>query len=168
MNPISIMGVLPLRGSDEQGSGYFGAPRRGGRTHNGIDIAAPPGTEILSPIDGKVTKHGYPYKDDLTFRYIQITSSQNFHHRFFYLDPLLELGADAEEGFIIGRVQDLTSRYRGITSHFHYEIKTEWGEYLNPTELYLQENSTAGEAQAKVVKMPPAFKRYLEKHRKGS
>ena len=121
---------LIQRTSDKWGAGYFHAPR-GDRKHNGIDYACLAGSKILSPCDGKVTKLGYPYADDLSFRYVQITNG-NKNHRVFYIEPTVELGAKIKEGDVIGIAQDLEERYPDITPHIHYEIKSLDGKFENP------------------------------------
>lgn len=118
------------RGSDQQGAGYFGAPR-GSHTHNGIDYAMPPGSAVFSPVTGKVTKIGYPYSHDLSFRYVQITAEDGLNHRVFYVEHDVELDQNAYEGdTIIGYSQKLP--YEGITQHVHYEIKGKDGNYIDP------------------------------------
>jgi murein DD-endopeptidase MepM/ murein hydrolase activator NlpD len=124
---------LKKRTSDKWGEGYFGAPR-GDRTHNGIDYECPPECQILSPVDGKITKHGYPYGDDLTFRYVQITTKDGYDHRLFYVEPILPIGRIVKKDTVIGFAQDLNERYPDITPHIHYEVKHE-GNYLNPEKL---------------------------------
>jgi murein DD-endopeptidase MepM/ murein hydrolase activator NlpD len=124
---------LKKRPQDKWGSGEFGAPR-GDHTHHGIDYCCPPEVQILSPVAGKITKHGYPYSDDLTFRYVQITAENGYNHRVFYVEPILPIGRIVRKGSIIGFSQSLTERYPGITQHIHYEIKN-GKEYLNPEEV---------------------------------
>ena len=121
---------LRKRISDKWGSGHFGAPR-GDRTHNGIDYICPKDSPVLSPCDGKVTKLGYAYADDLSFRYIQITNGTK-NHRIFYVTPDVELTSEVKEGDIIGLSQDLAGRYPEITPHIHYEIKSLDGKFENP------------------------------------
>jgi len=125
-----ITSILPVRGNDAHGSGAWGASR-GSRTHKGIDFAAFPLTRICSPIDGECTKLGYPYGDDLSFQYVEVTDERGRQHRFFYLEPLVKVGDTIKTGQPLGTVQDLERRYHGITPHCHYEIKRN-GEYLNP------------------------------------
>lgn len=141
----------PLRISDCWGQGHFGAPR-GSRTHKGIDFAIGAGEGVFSHISGAVTKVGYPYGDDLSFRYVQVTSEATFKHdgriitdtvahRFFYVEPCLEVGDTVEIGTMIGRCQDSQKRYPAgngkpepITNHVHYEVK--YGDiYLNPAQF---------------------------------
>jgi len=129
---------LKKRKSDKWGQGHFGAPR-GDRKHNGIDYACLEGSEILSPVDGQVTKHGYPYADDLSFRYVQITNGER-KHRIFYVDPILPIGRIIKEGDVIGTAQDLEQRYPEITPHIHYEIMI-GDKYLDPENQSLEGES---------------------------
>jgi len=93
-----ITGDLPYRVSDAFGEGHFGASR-GSRTHKGIDFACYPDTKILSPVDGIVSRHGYPYADDLNFRYIEITNiDTKYKHRMFYVFPDVSLGVMVKKG----------------------------------------------------------------------
>lgn len=117
---------LRKRQSDKWGAGYFNAPR-GSRSHSGIDYLCEPGASILSPCDGEVTKLGYPYGDDLSFRYVEITDKNHARHRLFYVEPELAVGDTVHENDVIGEAQDLTTRYstpeKGpIPNHIHYEI----------------------------------------------
>lgn len=133
MNP-ELKFIGPERGTDKWGSGKYGAPRvHHGKqdTHKGVDIAAMPGSIVLSPVRGVCTKHGYPYSDDLSFHYIQITDAHGYDVRLFYVDPLIAVGAHVGVGLQIGRVQSLLDRYPGITNHVHLEVKTPTGDYLS-------------------------------------
>jgi len=125
-----ITGILPTRGADAHGSGEWGASR-GSRVHRGVDFACFAGTKICSPVNGECTKLGYPYSDDLSFQYVEVTDERGRQHRFFYLEPLVKVGDTIKTGQPLGTVQDLERRYHGITPHCHYEIKRN-GEYLNP------------------------------------
>lgn len=112
-----------LRGQDAFGSGAYGSPREGGkRKHNGIDFLSNPGDELCSHIQGKVTKLGYPYADTKEFRYVEITNSVGFAHRFFYVEPSVKVGEEILIGEKIGVSQNLGTRYKGIPNHFHYEV----------------------------------------------
>lgn len=126
--------TLEKRISDKFGEGHFGAPR-GDHTHRGIDYCVPPESQILSPVAGEITKQGYPYGDDLSFRYVQITDKVGKQHRIFYCEPILPIGRTVKEGTVIGFSQDLTERYPGITPHIHYEVMVE-EKYLDPEEYH--------------------------------
>lgn len=123
--------VIPPTRNDKYGSGYYGAPR-GNRTHQGIDLAAQVGSSVLSNIAGKVTKLGYAYTDDPSYRYVQVTSAEGLDYRFFYVEPGVELGDTVRVDDELGVVQNLGRRYDGITPHIHFEVKKA-GQHIDPT-----------------------------------
>ena len=123
---------LEIRQLDEWGSGEFGASR-GGRRHNGVDLVVDPDTAILATFEGVVTKLGYPYGDDLSYRYVQITAN-GYDLRIFYVKPFVSVGDKVNKDSVIGVSQSLEKRYPGITPHVHFEIKKD-GEYVDPTAL---------------------------------
>lgn len=125
---------LTIRKNDSWGSGAFGASR-GGRKHNGVDLVVATGSAIKATFSGTVTKIGYPYGDDLSYRYVQITNS-GYDLRIFYVDPCVSVGDEVTPETVIGKSQDLNRRYNGITPHVHFEIKRN-GEYVDPTPLFL-------------------------------
>lgn len=128
--------TLELRGSDGYGSGAYGASR-GARTHKGIDFSAPFGATILSPVEGIVSRLGYPYADDLSYRYIEILTCGGLKHRIFYIDPIVKLSDKIAVGQPIGRVQNIAAKYDEhlMRNHIHYEIKNGRSEYINPATL---------------------------------
>lgn len=123
------------RGNDDYGSGAFAAPR-GSRTHKGIDYAVQPGQEICPGVRGVVTKLGFAYADDLQWRYVEIKEDRGYKHRFFYVDPLVSLGDVVKPNTVIGRAQNIASRYdddeRVMVNHVHYEVKDPNGRFVNP------------------------------------
>ena len=124
------MRVVPGdRGTDKYGSGAFKASR-GKRTHNGIDKRVEPDTKIYHVSGGIVTKLGYAYSDDLSFRYVQITSG-NIDYRYFYIHPCVKTGQTVTAENCIGTSQKLGDRYPGITEHVHFEVKLD-GAIVNP------------------------------------
>ena len=124
----------PLRGQDSQGSGEFGAPR-GNHTHQGIDLACMKDSLVRSVSAGSVTKIGYPYNPEDPekghLRYVQVTDRNGFDVRYFYIEPMVKLGDSVLSGYAIGKVQGLTDIYKGITDHFHFEVKQN-GKIINP------------------------------------
>jgi len=126
--------VPTIRQSDKYGSGWYHAPR-GTRKHNGIDPIAMPGAGVICPVEGVVTKLGYPYADDLSYRYVQITDANHYDWRFFYVSPGVAVDEIIPSGSVIGVVQDIANRYPDITPHFHLEIKNPMGEFVNPDKL---------------------------------
>ncbi len=127
---------LKERGIDGYGSGCFGASRDGGqRLHNGIDYECAAGSFIFPVEPGRVTKLGYPYGDDLTFRYVEVTDVTGYHWRYFYVDPAVVLGDYITESTMLGRLQALEGRYPGITPHCHLEVKDGEGNYIDPRAI---------------------------------
>ena len=118
---------------DPAGSGKFGA-RRGKRAHTGIDYVCTPGAEILSPVDGVVTKRGYAYSDDLSWRIVDVKDRTGMTHRLFYVEPCVDEGQRVTRYTPIGRAQDITQRYpaKEMLPHVHYQIEDEDGEIVNP------------------------------------
>lgn len=128
-----------VRVQDAFGSGVFGASR-GGRKHRGTDYIAKYGDVVVSPISGRVTKLGFPYEDDLSYRYVQVTDEDGNAHRFFYVDPLTHLGKDIQAGHSqLGFVQNIAKLYdtsdKKMLNHVHYEIMRNGG-YVDPNEFY--------------------------------
>jgi len=128
--------IPPIRETDSQGSGYFGAPR-GSRTHNGVDVACYNGSGIFPVIEGEVTKIGYPYNPNNEkkghLRYIQVTDVTGRDWRYFYVLPSAKVGDYVTITDIIGIAQGLSDIYPDITDHIHVEIKID-GEFIDPTE----------------------------------
>ena len=126
--------ITPMRAPDNWGSGYYGASR-GTRKHRGIDCACWPNSEVFSPVNGEVTKLGYAYGDDLSFRYVEITEiPSDLRWRIFYVEPSVGLNDMVTTETIIGKSQDLRPRYKGITPHVHLGVMR-GNEYLNPELL---------------------------------
>ncbi|CCQ75673.1 M23 family metallopeptidase [Magnetospira sp. QH-2] len=116
-----------IRSPDAMGDGRYGASRDGGkRNHQGVDIVANPGQDVTSTVDGTVTKLGYPYANDKSYRYVEIQTKDGYVVRHFYVNPgNLKPGQAVVAGKTkIGTVQDLSKRYpKGMTNHIHVEIR---------------------------------------------
>ncbi|MGH8399827.1 MAG: peptidoglycan DD-metalloendopeptidase family protein, partial [Gammaproteobacteria bacterium] len=105
----------------------------GSYAHQGADFMSSQGQTVLAVIDGNVTKVGYPYGDDLGFRYVQITGQDGYAVREFYVQPFnnIEVGSYVTAGQGIGTYQSLQDRYPGITDHVHVEVRQD-GVLINP------------------------------------
>lgn len=129
--------ILQKRLPDDFGSGEFGASR-GSRTHRGIDYMCDPGAIVASPVTGEVTKLGYPYGDDLSYRYVEVTTEVGARHRMFYCEPGVKVGDLVASGDPLGAAQDIAKRYntdsKKMNNHVHYEIKAVHGAFVNPEE----------------------------------
>lgn len=131
--------IIPAKRTvDDFGSGAYGATR-GRRVHNGIDFYVSPGSIVCSPVDGRITKYGYCYGDDLKWRYVQITDQNEVDHRLFYVTTERNLSTRVFKGEPFGRAQDIASKYntenKTMTPHVHYEIKKNGG-FIDPEEYY--------------------------------
>lgn len=126
--------IAPPRGRDRHGSGEFGAPR-GEREHEGVDYHVAPLSLVLPVRPGKVTKLGYPYGDDLAYRYVEVTDLEGNRWRYFYVEPMVRVGTRVTTRESIGLAQDLTSRYPGIKPHVHLEVHDPSGRVVNPESL---------------------------------
>lgn len=129
--------IPPVRGQDKQGAGHFGASR-GKRKHRGLDFSCWPKSKILAVSSGEVTKIGYPYNpvtnpDKAHLRYVQVTDCNGFDVRYFYINPLVKKGDKVGIDGIIGESQDLRPIFKGITPHFHFEVK-KGGAFINPND----------------------------------
>jgi len=124
-----------IRGCDSQGCGEFGAPRDG-YAHPGADYVGTPGQSVVAVQGGTVTKVGYPYGDDLSYRYVEISGGDGIRSRQFYVNPAagISRGAFVTAGQSIGTLQALGPRYPGITEHSHTEIHND-GRLINPATV---------------------------------
>lgn len=130
-----IVRMQRSRRTDKHGSGQFGA-KRGARLHQGLDIEARPGEEVYSPIEGDVLREALPYQDDPSFRGLVIRGTgqwSGYEVKIFYVDGLF--CGKTTPGAAIGRAQNLTFKYPGITNHVHVEVRHH-GRALSPHEIY--------------------------------
>lgn len=127
-----------LRGNDPTGHGYYGA-KRGKRKHKGLDIVMKPNDEVTSFIDGYVTKIGYPYKNNLKFRYIEITNDV-YVIRIMYMSPKnMSIGDKVYIGDVIGVAQDVAGYWNSrMKNHIHIEIKKH-GLQTDPEPLIVKD-----------------------------
>ena len=123
-----------IRGCDKHGCGNFGASR-GGRDHQGEDYSCSPGTAILSPICGKVTRIAYPYASDLSYKGLEIVNSE-YSAKIFYMAPSIAIGTTVVKGQVIGTAQNIASKYSaGMVNHIHVEIRNAKGKLIALSSL---------------------------------
>ena len=114
-----------LRQPDDFGEGHYGAPRSGGRKHEGVDFACIPGQDIIAPATLDIVRISKPYADS---HY----SGLLMHHPYFdvflwYFEPIKSLvGSRVLQGEVIGKAQDISERYntdeRHMNPHIHLGI----------------------------------------------
>jgi murein DD-endopeptidase MepM/ murein hydrolase activator NlpD len=128
----------PVRGPHwERGPiGDFGAPRSGGRIHEGFDVVAGCGTPVAAARAGRVRRNVY---DPVLYGNLLIVHGRKSHRDYWYAHlrrrPRLRSGDTVRTGERIGRV-GATGNARSVGCHLHFEIRSR-GRPIDPKpELY--------------------------------
>lgn len=110
----------------------WGAPRSGGRTHEGTDIIAAEGNELYAVADGTITKIYVDSPGALAGNGVRLTMDNGTY--FFYAHMVrvadgLGVGDRVEAGDVVG--------YNGETGnagtpHLHFEVHPNGGAAVNP------------------------------------
>ncbi|MFA5013057.1 MAG: peptidoglycan-binding protein [Candidatus Paceibacterota bacterium] len=127
----------------EDVSPNFGAPRSGGRTHEGEDIMAIKGTPIVSPTPAVVLRTG---TGPTAGNYVYTANPGGETFVYMHLDQIGEgvaMGTILERGSLVGYVGD-TGNASGGAAHLHLEIRNSADIATNPfprltSEFSLQE-----------------------------
>jgi murein DD-endopeptidase MepM/ murein hydrolase activator NlpD len=102
--------------------GEFGAPRSGGRTHEGFDIVAACGTELVAVANGRVLRTGY---DPVLYGNYVLIHGEGESRSYFYAHlprpPPVHRGERVWEGERVGAVGE-TGNAISIGCHLHFEI----------------------------------------------
>ena len=117
--------VCPVQGTMAF-SDTYGAPRSGGRAHQGVDMIAERGTSIVAVVDGTAIAHS----NTLGGTTISFDGNDGNHYYYAHLDSYATLGAVAK-GTVIGYVGD-TGNAKFSTPHLHFEIHPGGGAAVNP------------------------------------
>ncbi len=128
---LGIMFRFPLpTGNISSGYGNRIHPIRGtNEFHNGIDIAAPMGTEIMASRGGTIKYRG---EDAVCGKYIVISHENNYETIYCHLKKIIvQLNQQVQSGMIIGLVG---STGMSTGPHLHFEIRTA-GDPRDPTLL---------------------------------
>ena len=117
---------LELRGNDPTGHGYYGA-KRGTRKHKGVDVLSTAGEDVMSPINGVITKFGWVYKNHKAgkakMRYVEITGD-TYRMWIMYTDlSAMKIGDRIFEGDVFGKAQDVSEYWGGsMRNHLHIQL----------------------------------------------
>jgi murein DD-endopeptidase MepM/ murein hydrolase activator NlpD len=117
--------LCPVFGTSAYGD-TWGAPRSGGRRHQGVDMLAPAGTPLQAVIGGFASQR------DNALGGITISLQGDNGNRYYYahLSGYEGLEGRVEQGQIIGYVGD-TGNATGVP-HLHFEIRPGGGVPVNP------------------------------------
>ena len=147
VNPLPDLPEIEIR-RDDEGRGHFGARRvRPDGTeydHEGVDIKAPPGTPVKSPVDGTIDRITAAYTDP-KFEGLQtvvIKGDDKQEYKFLYVTPkdgdgeiLVKNKDRVSAGDPIGTVQDRAAydRTGKMDNHIHIEIRDASKNIVDPT-----------------------------------
>ncbi|MCI8916677.1 MAG: peptidoglycan DD-metalloendopeptidase family protein [Oscillospiraceae bacterium] len=96
------------------------------RTHEGLDIAAPLGTQVLAAANGTVSAL---YEDDLMGTVLEIDHGEGLMSRYANLAeaPTVKVGDGVTTGAVIGSVGETAASESGREPHIHYALlKNGW------------------------------------------
>jgi murein DD-endopeptidase MepM/ murein hydrolase activator NlpD len=133
----------PEMRDDLEGSGRFGAKRKG-HLHEGIDVLAKPGDEVVSPVDGTIVRIRPAYEDPKYegLQAITIKGDDGREYKFLYVtpkdgdgQPTVQAKDRVSAGDPIGTVQDRAAydRTGNMKNHVHIEIRDKLGQVVDPT-----------------------------------
>ena len=124
--------VQPI--SDAKLTDTFGAPRSGGRRHEGVDIFADQGTPIHAVAGGTIVQ-GFDNK--LGGVVVRIQGDDGNYYYYAHLKAgstdNLHVGQHVSTGEVIGQVGK-TGDAATTPSHLHFQVRVD-GEWVNPYEF---------------------------------
>jgi murein DD-endopeptidase MepM/ murein hydrolase activator NlpD len=97
--------------------------------HNGVDIAAPSGTNIYSPVSGTVVRSADGWNGGFG-NVIEVKDTKGYQHLFAHQSKrAASVGARVSKGSLIGHVGTTGS---STGNHLHYGIRQPSGGWMNP------------------------------------
>jgi murein DD-endopeptidase MepM/ murein hydrolase activator NlpD len=126
--PVPVDGVRARQIADT-----WGAPRSGGRRHQGVDIFAPRGTLVRSTTAGLVLRVGTL---PLGGQVVAVLGPGRQVHYYAHLDRFgaFRAGDAVRQGDVIGYVGD-TGNAKGTPFHLHYGVYSGTRGAVNPRPL---------------------------------
>ena len=132
--PTVSISAFPVQGPCSFGDSY-GAPRGGGRSHEGVDIIAKAGQWVYAAKDGTLSKKYLDAPGSLSGNGWRLTSGDGTYFFYAHLSTFaagLSVGSPVKAGQILGQI--------GMTGsapipHLHFEVHPGGGASINPTPL---------------------------------
>jgi murein DD-endopeptidase MepM/ murein hydrolase activator NlpD len=116
--------VCPVSGASAFGD-TWGAPRSGGRRHQGVDMLGSTGTPLVAVVSGTAQQR----QNSLGGNAVWVIGNNGNKYYYAHLDAF-EKGGAVEQGDVIGYLGD-TGNARG-TPHLHFEVHPGGGAAVNP------------------------------------
>jgi murein DD-endopeptidase MepM/ murein hydrolase activator NlpD len=118
--------ICPVVGPSAYGD-TWGAPRSGGRRHQGVDMIAPTGTPLQAVVSGFIA-HNSQALGGVT---MSLVGDNGNRYYYGHLSAYEGEAGRVEQGQVIGYIGD-TGNAIGIP-HLHFEIHPNFGVAVNPT-----------------------------------
>jgi len=118
--------IFPVDGPNSY-SNDFGAPRSGGRTHEGIDILAARNTHVVATLNGFVTAR----TNTLGGNCIYLDADNGWRFYYAHLNGWAVKSGHVQAGQLIGYVGN-TGNAAGGPTHLHFQMWTPSGALVNP------------------------------------
>ncbi len=119
---------------DRGGIGYFGAPRNGGRIHEGYDVNAACGTPLVAVRGGRVLVSRY---DPVLYGWLVVVHGRRTDRNYWYAHlgttPRVAKGDRVRTGQPLGEV-GATGNAASVGCHLHFEVH-ENGTPVDPEPL---------------------------------
>ena len=121
LSPIDFKGDIPIR-NDIIGRGEFGAPRKNGRIHAGLDILGKIGTPVKAIKSGRVINAEMHKK---LGNYVEIKHWGGLITIYSHLSKILvKKGERVLQGQIVGQIGKTgNAQHPKIKPHLHFEIR---------------------------------------------
>ena len=114
--------------------GEFGAPRSGGRVHEGFDIVAKCGAKLVAVHDGTILRRGF---DPVLYgNYLLIkgaAENQNYFYSHLVRPAEVKIGQQVTAGQFVGN-EGKTGNAESTGCHLHFEIRR-GGRSIDPEPL---------------------------------